>query len=168
MRFVLPALLMMACNPSGTGANFESGDFDFQTTDVADGCLDGAFDTLFMPEGTANDFGTPIYVPALDELPASYDVDLADPFGSMPVEVTGDDETREIRGAQTTDVEYDSDNNPGCLIDALIDVDLTIDDADTVHGTATLELGSFDESTCPVVTNTSGCDVVLSLSGTRR
>lgn len=169
MRPLLVALpiALLGCNPSGGLANFEGGNFNFQTIDVADGCIDGAFDTLFMPEGTANDFGAPIYVPGLDELPLTYDVDLAAPFSTMSVEVTGDTETRTIAGAQSTDIEYDADNNPGCLIDALIDVDLIIDDGDSVHGTATLELGSFDEAACPIVTNTAGCDVVLTLTGTR-
>lgn len=163
----LPLLFLLACDPSGSGGNFASGDFDFQTIDVDDGCLDGAFDTLFMPEGTANDFGAPIYIPAVDELPSTYTIDLASPFGTMEVEVTGDGETRTIRGAQTTDVEYDDANHPGCLIDASVDVDLVIDDGDNVHGTATMELGSFDESTCPVVTNTAGCTVVATIRGTR-
>lgn len=167
MRTLLPIFLLAACSPSGGGANFEGANFEFQTLDVVDGCIDGAFDTIFMPEGTANDFGTPIYVPGFDELPMSYDIDLASPFQTMSVDVTGDEDTRTIRGAQSTGIEYDADNNPGCLIDALIDVDLIIDDADTVHGTATLELGSFDEASCPVVTDTTGCEVVLTINGTR-
>ena len=128
MRVVpfLFAAALVACNPSGSAEDFTSGDFQLTTQDVDDGCLDGGMEALFMPEGTPNDFANAIYLPAEDELPATYDVDIQDPFNDMEVTVTGDDDTRTVTGAENNGVEFDADAYPGCLIDNSIDVDLTI------------------------------------------
>jgi hypothetical protein len=167
LRPALLAVLLVACNPSGGGADFASGNFQLTTQDVNDGCLDGGMEVLFMPEGTPNDFASTIYIPALDELPATYNVDIQDPFNDMEVTVTGDADTRTVTGAENNGVEFDADTYPGCLIDNSIDVDLTIDSADDMHGTATLHANSFDEGSCPVVTD-DPCDIVLTLTATRQ
>lgn len=166
MRFALVLFALAACTPSGTGADFTSGNFQLTTQSVDDGCLDGGMEVLFMPEGTPNDFAAAIYIPALDELPATYEVDVQDPFNDMTVTVTGDDDTRTVTGAQNNGVEFDADTYPGCLIDNSIDVALTIDSADEMHGTAVLHASSFDEANCPVV-DADPCDMQLTLTAVR-
>lgn len=169
MRIVLVAALAMACNPSDDLSNFEGGDFDFNTIGVTDGCLDGGFEVLFMPEGpsTPNPFGVAVYLPALDELPATYTQALPDPFPAIEVTVTGDEGTRTVASATASDVEFDADNYPGCLVNSGVAVDLTLDSVDEVHGTATLETGSFDESSCPTPT-ADPCTLSVTIEGTRR
>jgi len=160
--------LLAGCPPATTATPFASGDFSFQTTGVVDGCFDGGFDLLFMPEGPTvpNDFGSTIYVPAVDELPSTYNISLSDPFKSTDVTVTGADDTRTIAGALNIDVELDPTAYPGCLVDMSIDVDLTIVDADNVQGTAVLNTSSFDEGSCPVVT-ADPCNITLDIVGVR-
>ena len=160
------AVFAAACSPSGGSDAFESGDFQLTTQDVNDGCLDGGMEVLFMPEGTPSDFASTIFIPAEDELPLTYTVDIQDPFNDMEVTVTGDADTRTVTGAENNGVEFDADTYPGCLIDNSIDVDLTIDSADEMHGTATLHANSFDEGTCPTV-DEDPCDIVLTLTANR-
>lgn len=164
---VLPAL-MFACDPSESTDEFTTGDFEFETVAVDDACFDGGFAVLFMPDGpdTPSEFGAEITVPAEADLPASYTVNLADPFNDMDVEVTGSGNTRTIRGAQNIGVELDADAYPGCLVDMSIDVDLTISNADEVAGTAVLNTSSFDEANCPVV-DSDPCAITLDIVGTR-
>ena len=113
-----------------------------------------------------NDFGANIFVPAEDELPATYNIELADPFQDTEVTVTGSGDARTITGAVNSDVELDADAYPGCLVDMSIDVDLTIVDSDTVQGTATLDTSGFDEDSCPVVSG-DPCTITLDITGTR-
>ncbi len=165
----LPLLLLVACDPSSSIEDFVGGDFDFSTQAVSDGCLDGGFEVLFMPEGpgTPNPFGVPVYVPALDELPSEYEQALPDPFPAALVTVTGEGDLRSVSGAQVTDVEFDADTYPGCLVEAAVDVQLTLISADEVQGTATLTTGSFDEPGCPTP-QADPCDLVVDLPGVRR
>ena len=166
MRLAFPLLalplLLAACAGKGaddTGAwdpsTFPGGSFIFTSTAVDDACLDGAFTALFLPEGdgTTSDWAYPVELPAWSSLPASYAVQLQEPFSSMDVTVTagGSDGTLVVDGAAQTGVEFDADAYPGCLVDMDITVDITLDDDDTAHGVATLATSSFDEANCPVV-----------------
>ena len=170
MRLSLLALplLFVACDPDDSDEPFTTGDFEFETVAVDDACFDGGFEVLFMPDGpeTPSEFGAEITVPAADELPSTYPIDLADPFNDMEVTVTGSGDTRTIRGAQNIGVELDDEAYPGCLVDMSIDVDLTISNADEVSGTATLNTSSFDEANCPVVTS-DPCEITLDIVGQR-
>jgi hypothetical protein len=166
MRHVLIVLFLAACTPSSGGGDFTSGDFQLTTQSVDDGCLDGGMEVLFMPEGVPSDFASTIFMPAESELPSTYTVDLQDPFNDMEVTVTGTTDTRTVTGAENNGVEFDADTYPGCLIDNSIDVALTIDGADEMHGTATLHASSFDESGCPTV-DADPCDIDLTLTATR-
>ena len=73
--------------------SWTGGDFDFTTTAADDSCLDGALEALFMPSGpeTPQQFEYPVYLPDFDELPISYEIDLREPFVSMPVTVDAAD-----------------------------------------------------------------------------
>lgn len=158
--------LILACNPSEEDEDFTGGDFQFETYGVDDACFDGGFEVLFMPEGpqVVNEWGDPIYIPPLGDLPDTYSVTMPEPFNDMEVTVTGDETTREVDGADNEGVELDADSYPGCLVDMSIDVSLIIDSATEVHGTAVLHTASFDEGSCPAV-DSDPCDITLDLRG---
>lgn len=148
-------------------STFEGGTFQFTTTGVQDGCYDGAFKVIFMPEGTANDWDVTTEVPGMADLPYTYDATLPDPYSAMQVTVegTGTDTFEFVDGLQI-DVEVDADAYPGCLIDMDITATFTIIDADTFQGQATLATEGYDELSCPVV-QSEPCDIDLDLSASR-
>ena len=160
---------LLACESTASDAeSFQGGSFQFTTIGVSDQCYDGAFNTIFMPEGTPEDFETAIELPNYADLPQSYSIDIQDPFGSMNVTVAAGelDDTMEVIGAEQTGVELDGDQWPGCLVDASIDIYLTIVGENEVEGNAVMHTGSFDESSCPVVTD-DPCDIKLDLTASR-
>lgn len=163
-------IALLACTPTDTATtkDFEGGNFQFTTTGVTDSCNDGAFETIFMPDGEATDFETPIELPSTVDLPSTYNIDLQDPFTEMEVTVEAGDRSDHmlVNGAEQTGVEWDQANSPGCLVDASIDIDLAIVNPNKVQGYALLHTGSFDEENCPVVTS-DPCDVRLDVSAER-
>lgn len=163
---MLLLLSLLACTSSDHAEDFAGGSFQFTTTGVQDGCLDGAFDTLLMPEGTATDWANPVELPAHDALPSSYTITVQDPYGDVEVTVTeGETGTLEVAGAEAKDVEFDAEGYPGCLVDNSIDVSLTIVDAANLQGTAVLHTSGFTaEEGCPDAPTT--CDVTLDLIAT--
>lgn len=166
----LAFLVALACTPTGgTGEDFVGGDFDVETTGVDDDCYDGSFEVIFLPDGgtSTNPWGQPVYLPGFAELPATYQVELPDPFEPTEVTVTGDADHRVVTGAPNDQIALDAEQWPGCLVDMSIDVDLLIVSADEVQGTATLHTASFDEASCPAV-QADPCDITLDLRGTRR
>ena len=88
--------LVLACTdpPGDSGGEgvFVAGDYQFYTVTADDGCLDGAMEALFMPEGpeTPHPFEDLIYVPALEELPLTYEVSFREPFVGMEVTAVDD------------------------------------------------------------------------------
>jgi hypothetical protein len=170
-------VLIAACGDKGddtgtTGdwdpSSFESGSFQFTSNEVDDQCLDGTFRTLFMPDLEPTDWQYAVELPAWDSLPSTYSVRLQDPFSEMQVTVSEGASVGllSIDGAAQTGVEFDETNSPGCLVEMDMQVEIVIDDADTVHGTATMLTGSFDEEYCPVV-DADPCTVELDFTGTR-
>jgi len=164
---ILLLAALCGCPTSSDDDEFLGGDFQFETYGVTDACFDGGFEALFMPDGpdTPNEWGDPIYIPPEDELPSTYNIAMPDPFNDMEVTVSGDADSRLVDGAANLGVELDPDDYPGCLVDMDIDVDLVVDSATEVHGTAVLHTSSFDEGTCPAV-DTDPCDITLDLRGT--
>ena len=161
-------LLSLACVPEGGPDDFLGGDFQLTTQDVDDRCYDGAMTSVFMPEGTPNDFAANTWLPAEDELPADYSVSLQEPFTDMDVTVEAGDASGQmvIRGAQQTGILINEDSWADCVGDLSIDVDITVVDADTVEGTATLVTENLTGDTCPVI-DSDPCEIVLTLTGTR-
>jgi hypothetical protein len=171
MRALLVSGLLLAsvaCKPSEGEGDFAGGQFQFTTTAVSDACFDGGLEAVFLPggAGSTNDFANTIYVAGDDELPWTGEIALPDPFSAVEVTVTGDATSRSFAGADNTGVELDADAYPGCMVDMSIGVDLAIDSADAVSGTATLTTSSFDEENCPAVT-AEPCDITLTLTGAR-
>jgi hypothetical protein len=173
-------LAFLACGHDSTiakqdevsSSNWRAGQFDFYTETAKDGCLGGAMEALFMPEGpdTRHEFEYPIYLPSFDELPTSYTVDLRDPFVSMPVTVEqGQDGEFEIRGSVMTDVELGASAYGDCVVTMTVDADLAPTDADTAVGTAWIEISDpiSEEGRCPVF-DAEQCVVNLTITAERQ
>jgi hypothetical protein len=170
---LLVALTLAACGDKDGDfdpADFEAGSFVFTSVAVSDACLDGAFSTLFLPEGdgTTSDWQYPVELPATADLPASYTVQIQDPFGDVAVTVTdGGPGLMTIDGAAITGVEFNADSYPDCLVDMDVGVEIVIDDNDTVHGTATMSTSNVVGDSCPVF-SADPCAVVLDFDGVRQ
>ena len=148
--------------------DFTGGTFQVTTQAVSDGCMDGAFDLIFMPEGaeTASDWGTTTEFPAYDALPSTYEISLQEPFAAMEVTVSESAMGLSVGEAAQTGVELDGDTWPGCLVDMSITADLMVHSDDHLMGSATLTTSSFDEENCPAVT-TEPCEILLDLHANR-
>lgn len=169
MPWLLPVLL--ACSPDALGPEaIASGDYQFYTHAVADACLDGALEALFMPEGrdTAHPFEYPIYVPATEETPLSYDIDLRAPFLGMPVSVEATTEGLAIRGSVMDAVLLDEARYGDCVARMQVDVDLWPTAPDSLGGEARIAVSDLrgDEGRCPVLEE-DPCEVRLDLTAER-
>jgi len=152
-------------------SGWTGGTFDFQTVDIEDDCLGGAFEALFMPEGpdVPHAFEYQIYIPGFEDLPEVYTIDLRAPFVEMPVSVDSPDgRTYEIRGSVMSAVELGQVAYGDCVVTMTVDVDLTPVSADTAEGTARIEISDVrgDDGLCPVFER-SPCTVELDLLASR-
>jgi hypothetical protein len=180
MHRILPlaVLVLAACGDKDDTASefdfadFEGGTFQFTTTAVDDGCYDGSFEPIFMPDGadTPNDWAATTELPSWVDLPASYELGLPEPFLAMDVTVEkGSDAVMVLSPtAQPEPVVLDEDNFPNCMVQITIAAELTITGADTITGSATLEMEGFeaDPDNCPVVTS-DPCEITLDLTAAR-
>jgi hypothetical protein len=180
MHRILPlaALVLIACGDKDDTASgfdhttFEGGTFQFTTTGVSDGCFDGSFEPIFMPDGadTPNDWAVTTELPAWTDLPSSYELALPAPFLAMDVTVEEGGEALMVLAptAQPGAVVLDEDNFPNCMVEITISADLTIVDADNIQGFATLETAGFenDPDNCPVV-QSDPCEISLDITAAR-
>lgn len=179
MHRILPlaAMALLACGDKDDTAGFdfatfEGGTFQFTTTGVSDGCYDGSFEPIFMPDGadSPKDWATTTELPSWTDLPASYSLSLPEPFLAMDVtiEADGDGVMKLSPTAQPGAVVLDEDNFPNCMVEITISADLTIVDADNIQGSATLETAGFedDPDNCPVV-QSDPCTISLDLTAAR-
>ena len=156
-----------ACGGSAGDPSFlEPGEHQFYTVAMADSCLDGALETLFMPEGPASEhaFSYPIYLPGYDELPSSYTIDLREPFVGMDVELDSSDGlTLELRGSVMESVLLGSAYGD-CTVTMRVDADLTPVAQGRLNGTAWISISDAQgsEELCPVFSG-NPCEVVLNL-----
>ena len=169
------ALVLTACAKDTNGdsgsfsiQDFTGGIFQVTTTGVDDGCMDGAFDLIFMPEGDnqPNDWGTTTEFPAYDSLPATYSIELQSPFSEMEVTVSENNGKLAVGEATQSEVLLDNDTWPDCRVNMSIDAELMVDNNDLLKGSAVLTTGSFDEDNCPEVTS-EPCEILLDLSAQR-
>ncbi|MBN2798066.1 MAG: hypothetical protein JXX28_02875 [Deltaproteobacteria bacterium] len=171
----LPLLiLLLACGddqgPSEALSltDLDAGTYRFHTLSVRDGCLDGALEVLFMPEGpdSAHPFEHLIPIPAASDLPASYPVDFRAPFVGMDVTVTAQGETLVVDGAPMVGVALGGASGD-CAVDMEADVRLTRASATELQGSATLTVGDprGAQGLCPVF-DQDPCAVDLILSAT--
>jgi hypothetical protein len=176
MRWFLPLLLACGGKAQDTAVagtwTWTGGDFDFYTQSVADGCLGGAIEVLFMPEGPAEPhaFEYPIYLPDTDELPYSSTVDLRDPFVEIPVSIedAGGGDLR-IRGSVMEAVVLGEASYGDCVVTMTVNADLHPASQDEVEGSASIAISDArgDEGRCPVFSSDS-CTVALTITATRR
>lgn len=146
---------------------FTAGSFAFLTVGVSDACVDGALEVVYMPEGAATPsaWGYPIELPAFEDMPATVDIQLQDPFNDMTVEITspGDDQFA-INGEENLGVDLDPDTYDDCVVDYNIDALLTLSDNDNLTGTVSLHISNWAGDDCPASTD---CDVTLDVEAAR-
>ena len=155
---------------TGDTSGFETGEFQFTNTAVDDACLDGGFTVLFLPEGsgTENDWAYPVELPAWDSLPATYSIQLQEPFSSMEITVTdGGSEQFAMAGALQTGVVFNEDSYPDCTVDLSIDATINIETSDAVTGQAFMTVDNPSGDTCPVFSSGTPCQVTLDFYGSR-
>lgn len=158
-------LWLLSCAPGADPGDIVVGDYDFYTVSVLDGCLDGALEALFMPEGreVAHAFSYPIYLPHPDECPLSYEVDFREPFVGMPVTVQATDTGLEVRGSVMDSVLLGATYGD-CAVTMSVDVDLAPVASGELSGTAYLDLSDprGEDGLCPVF-EADPCQVRLEL-----
>ena len=172
-HFFLMAALVGCGDKDDTGSDggsFDAGEFQFTNTAVDDACLDGGFTVLFLPEGngTENDWAYPVELPAWDNLPATYSIQLQEPFSGMEITVTeGGSEQFSMAGALQTGVVFNEDSYPDCTVDLNIDATINIETSDSVTGQAFMTVDNPSGDTCPVFEGGTPCQVTLDFYGSR-
>jgi hypothetical protein len=161
---------LAACGTDPAAPTIEAGDYQFYTLAAVDGCLDGALEALFMPEGrdAEHAFEFPIYVPTQGETPISYNVDFRAPFLGMPVTVEATDTGLSVRGSVLESVLLDEDRYGDCVVTMGVDVDLEPAGAGQLTGEARLDLADprGDEGRCPAL-DADPCRVTLTIRAER-
>ena len=163
------AAFVAGCAQVDTPVEHRAGDYQFYTLAVEDGCLDGAMEALFMPNGpeASHAFAYPVYVAGLEELPSTYPIDLREPFMGMTVTLTaGDDGTIKLRGSVMDDVSL-GDIYGDCVSTMTVDADFTPLTSTELEGRAWIDISNprGAEGLCPVF-DADPCEVQLSLHGT--
>jgi len=171
MRTLMATTLMLLTACTGDSAfapeDFETGLFNMTTTGVDDGCADGAFDVIFLPDGVSNGWDEPTELPSFADLPVTYDLTVPAPYNS--VTVTAEDGGGQITftAESQTAIDVDVDTYPDCVSDVDAGGAFTIVDADNVQGSITLTTSNYAGADCPVI-DTDPCDLTLDLSGARQ
>jgi hypothetical protein len=165
-------LLVLACSDADSHVTLASGDYAFRTEAAVDECLGGALEALFMPEGpdTPHAFTYPIRIPGPNELPATYDIDLREPFVGMPVTVEDAGQgALAVRGAVMESVLLDEVRYGDCAATMTVDIDLTPLTSTTLRGQARLQVSDArgEEELCPVFA-ADPCLVTLAVAASRQ
>jgi|GEM_PF-3343839 len=157
--------LFAGCTEDDTSADYAGGTFTITIEDVQDDCYDGIA-VIFMPEGTPTEFANPVDLPAFEDLPVDATVTLQDPFSDMAVTWAQgqSDDSIVVTDSVQSDVLLDPESGDECAVDMIVNVDMTVVDADNISAQATLTTSGFDEDDCPAV-EADPCDITLTLSG---
>jgi hypothetical protein len=161
-------IALFACATDGEGdhADYEGGNFTFTTQSVDDQCADGAFETIFMPEGedvpTAWEYA--VELPGSHDLPASYSIQVQEPYGVVAVTVT-EGASEDQMGVAGDAVEIELEDYPGCVVTQAISGTITWVDADNIQGSVVLSTTGMDEPECP--SQPGSCTVTLDITGAR-
>jgi hypothetical protein len=153
----------------GSPADYTGGDFMITTVAVSDGCLDGALEVLFMPDGpaTPNAWEYPTYLPPFADMPSTYAIDLREPFMGIviTVEDAGNYQMR-VEDAVMEEVLLGEDRYGDCAVTMTCDVDLTVLGRNRVEGTTAIALSDprGDDGRCPVFDQLP-CTMTLTLTG---
>ena len=149
----------------GDPADYTGGDFQFITLAVDDGCLDGALEVLFMTEGpeVPKPWDYPTYLPAFDEMPTTYSIDLREPFLGIVVTVEDAGGHRMlVEDAVMEEVLLGEDRYGDCVVTMTCDVDLTVVGATRVEGSVAIAISDDVGEHCPVF-DSSPCTMTLTL-----
>ena len=147
--------------------SFAAGDFQLTTVSVEDSCMDGLFDLLFMPAGEPDDWTMTTEFPSWESLPTSYDIELPAPYSTMAMSVEGAaDGIMNFSGGQQTAVLLDESQWPGCTVDMEITATFTVNGADAVSGSISMDTANYTGDNCPSV-QADPCSVTLGLEGAR-
>lgn len=155
------ALALAGCKPPGGGDDdgppdeYTGGDFDFLTVGVEDGCLDGALEALFMPDGptVANAWEYPVHLPGFDDMPETYPIDLRAPFVGIQVTVEEAGENRmTVANAVMESVLLGEEQYGDCVVTMTCDVDLEVVSSTRVEGSVAISISNprGDDDRCPV------------------
>ena len=164
MRWAVP-LLLVACS-EGESITPPSGNYQFYTLAVDDACLDGALEAVFMPNGpeAPHPFEFPVFLPAPQDAPLTYDVDFRAPFVGMTVTVTADGERLSIADSVMPSVRLNADRYGDCDVTITVAAELAPEAADQLGGTASLSLSDprGQDGRCPPV-DSDPCALSLTL-----
>lgn len=152
-----------------SAADFTTGEFTVTTTAIDDACLDGGLNLLFMPQGPATpwQWPFPITLYGAEELPRTYPIQLREPFGAMTLDATSAGPARQALVVQENPAVALGDPFGACVAGLAGRVDLILQTANTVSGTATLELTDpRGDEQCPA-DMPARCEVVLTFQGLR-
>jgi len=177
--FPLTLSLLSACGgpaldsaptPGGFDGDIRGGDYQFFTSAAADACLDGALEALFMPSGpqTPHAFSYPVYVPAYDELPLTYDVDFREPFVGMTVTVEERAGGGLMFAGSVMEAVALGDAYGDCVVTMVVDAELTPLSAASFEGASVIGVSDArgSEGLCPVF-EADPCEVSLALEAER-
>ena len=170
---LLLPLLLPACkgdDPADGGiADWGGGTFQVSTLAVRDACFDGALAALFMPQGadTPQVFEYDVYLPAYEELPLSYSIDLREPFVGMPLTMRAGDGGALLGTGTIEAVLLNADVYGDCVADMDVAVTIAPQSSTTASGAADITIRDLrgDEGRCPVP-DADPCVVALTLSAT--
>ena len=168
-------LALFACGEDpDTAASFSGGKFTFTTVEVIDTCTDQAFEVLLMPEGAPTDWQNPVELPSSLDVPATYEMQIQEPYGTVLVTVTMPDKDHfAVAGATALGVEFDPEAFPGCVVDNYIDADLTIASDNSLTGSAYMDVTNIvnDAGTCPLaadnVSEMTDCSITIDFTAAR-
>ncbi len=145
---------------------FQAGQFEFSTHAVDDGCLGGAAEVIYMPEGPTvpRVWDYAIELPDFDSLPSTYTIQLPEPLDTMEITVeAGATEGQFVMNSgQLIDTLFDEDNYPNCTVDSAVSSVINVQTNDHLTGTVTLENTDYQGDTCPVP-DSDPCSVVLDI-----
>ena len=173
-RSLLLTLLITACGGETTQTkdapySWDGGLFQMTSYAVDDGCLDGGFVPLLLPEGdgSTNDWQFPIEIPAWEDMAegSTYTIDLQEPFTGM--EITANqgqaDGQVEITSDGQADVLFNADAYDDCRVDMDIDALIVLNGAANVNGYAELHITDSRGDSCPMFQ--TPCSVDLDFTG---
>ena len=167
-------LLTLGCaktdEEKSLGFTWTGGDFDFTTTAADDSCLDGALEALFMPGGpeTPQQFEYPVYLPSFDEVPLSYEIDLREPFVSMPVTVDANGEGILSASGVIDPVLLGEVAYGDCVVTMTAEIDMVPSSQNSAEGEGRIAISDprGDDGRCPVY-DADPCMVALDLIADR-
>jgi len=143
------------------------GDYQLSVVTVDDGCLEGALELVFKPNGAADPYAlqNPTTLPAPGALPSNGLIELEEPFTAMPVLwEAGADGALLIKSGIIADVLLGLATSPDCTADLRIDAEARSAEAGiAIDAAVTLTGVTSPTDTCPVIPD--GCLVSIDLVG---